>query len=88
MTADTTRGSEDPLRGDPRSRRDARIAVLDAERAGRAVAAGPEVVASQVSGALPEGEAEIELRGVSKRFRARDEETLALADIDLGIRKQ
>jgi NitT/TauT family transport system ATP-binding protein len=31
---------------------------------------------------------EIELRGVSKRFTARDRETLALSDIDLGIRKQ
>ena len=44
--------------------------------------------ASHVSGALPDGEAEIELRGVSKRFSARSRETLALADIDLGIRKQ
>jgi NitT/TauT family transport system ATP-binding protein len=42
----------------------------------------------QVSGALPDGEAEIELRGISKRFSARDRETLALTDIDLGIRKQ
>ena len=42
----------------------------------------------RVSGALPDGEAEIELRGVSKRFTARDRETLALTDIDLGIRKQ
>jgi NitT/TauT family transport system ATP-binding protein len=32
--------------------------------------------------------AEIELRGVSKRFSARRRETLALTDIDLGIRKQ
>src|SRR5215211_5188755 len=31
---------------------------------------------------------EIELRGVSKRFTARKRETLALSDIDLGIRKQ
>ena len=44
--------------------------------------------ASHVSGALAEGEAEIELRGVSKRFSARNRETLALTDIDLGIRKQ
>jgi len=42
----------------------------------------------QVSGALPEGEAEIELRGVSKRFNARKRETVALTGIDLGIRKQ
>jgi NitT/TauT family transport system ATP-binding protein len=42
----------------------------------------------RVSGALPDGEAEIELRGVSKRFTARERETLALTDIDLGIRKQ
>jgi len=41
-----------------------------------------------VSGALPHGEAEIELRGVTKRFTARKRETLALTDIDLGIRKQ
>jgi NitT/TauT family transport system ATP-binding protein len=31
---------------------------------------------------------EIEVRGVSKRFTARNRETLALSDIDLGIRKQ
>jgi NitT/TauT family transport system ATP-binding protein len=42
----------------------------------------------QVSGALPDGEAEIELRGISKSFSARNRETLALTDIDLGIRKQ
>jgi NitT/TauT family transport system ATP-binding protein len=42
----------------------------------------------RVSGALPDGEAEIELRGVSKRFSARKRETLALTDIELGIRKQ
>ncbi len=45
-------------------------------------------LASPVSGALPDGEAEIELRGVEKRFSARNRETLALTDIDLGIRKQ
>jgi NitT/TauT family transport system ATP-binding protein len=44
--------------------------------------------APRVSGALAHGEAEIELRGVSMRYRARDRETLALTDIDLGIRKQ
>ena len=44
--------------------------------------------ASHVSGALAEGQAEIELRGVSKRFSARSRETLALTDVDLGIRKQ
>ncbi len=44
--------------------------------------------ASHVSGALAEGQAEIELRGVSKRFSARNRETLALTDVDLGIRKQ
>src|SRR5436190_1772477 len=44
--------------------------------------------AAPVSGALPDGEAEIELRSVSKRFSARKRETLALTDIDLGIRKQ
>ena len=46
------------------------------------------LVASPVSGTLPDGEAEIELRGVTKRFSARKRETLALTDIDLGIRKQ
>jgi NitT/TauT family transport system ATP-binding protein len=43
---------------------------------------------SDVSGALPEGEAEIELRGVSKLFTSRHRETLALTDINLGIRKE
>ena len=41
-----------------------------------------------VSGALPDGAAEIELRGVSKRFTSRTRETLALASVDLGIRKR
>jgi NitT/TauT family transport system ATP-binding protein len=45
-------------------------------------------VRSDVSGALPEGEAEIELRGVSKLFTSRHRETLALTDINLGIRKE
>jgi NitT/TauT family transport system ATP-binding protein len=45
-------------------------------------------VTSAVSGALPEGEAEIELRGVSKLFKSRSRETLALTDINLGIRKE
>ena len=45
-------------------------------------------VRSDVSGALPEGEAEIELRGVSKLFKSRHRETLALTDINLGIRKE
>jgi NitT/TauT family transport system ATP-binding protein len=44
--------------------------------------------AAPVSGAVPEGEAEIALRGVSKLYRTRDRETLALADIDLGIRRR
>jgi NitT/TauT family transport system ATP-binding protein len=44
--------------------------------------------ASAVSGALAQGEAEIELRGVSMRYRTRKRETLALTDIELGIRKQ
>ncbi len=65
---------------------------------GRDAATGTETVAatrpadteitSTVSGALPEGEAEIELRGVSKLFKSRTRETLALTDINLGIRKQ
>ncbi|MEN3282303.1 MAG: NitT/TauT family transport system ATP-binding protein, partial [Solirubrobacteraceae bacterium] len=41
-----------------------------------------------MSGALPDGQAEIELRGVSKRFVARNRDTLALTDVELGIRKQ
>jgi NitT/TauT family transport system ATP-binding protein len=41
-----------------------------------------------VSGGLPDGAAFIELRGVSKRFTSRTRETLALTDIDLGIRRQ
>ena len=49
---------------------------------------GESVVRSDVSGALPEGEAEIELRGVSKLFKSRHRETLALTDINLGIRKE
>jgi NitT/TauT family transport system ATP-binding protein len=44
--------------------------------------------APAVSGALAQGEAEIELRGVSMRYRTRKRETLALTDIELGIRKQ
>ena len=47
-----------------------------------------QLAGSQVSGALPDGEAEIELRGVSKRFKARNRDTLALTGIDLGIRKR
>jgi NitT/TauT family transport system ATP-binding protein len=48
----------------------------------------PALGVPQVSGALADGEAEIELRGVSKRFSARNRETLALTGIELGIRKQ
>jgi NitT/TauT family transport system ATP-binding protein len=59
---------------------------LDDERDG--VITEDSALASHVSGALPDGEAEIELRGVSKRFSARKRETLALTEIDLGIRKQ
>jgi len=44
--------------------------------------------AAPVNGAVPESEAEIALRGVSKLYRTRDRETLALTDIDLGIRRQ
>jgi NitT/TauT family transport system ATP-binding protein len=47
-----------------------------------------QLARSQVSGALPDGEAEIELHGVSKRFKARNRDTLALTGIELGIRKQ
>jgi NitT/TauT family transport system ATP-binding protein len=43
---------------------------------------------SEVNGLLPEGEAEVELRGVSKLFKSRTRETLALTDINLGIRKE
>jgi NitT/TauT family transport system ATP-binding protein len=44
--------------------------------------------ARRISGLLADGEAEIELRGVSKRYVTRDRETLALTDIDLGIRRE
>jgi NitT/TauT family transport system ATP-binding protein len=37
--------------------------------------------------AAPDGDAEIELRGITKRFTARGRETVALAEIDLAIRK-
>jgi NitT/TauT family transport system ATP-binding protein len=43
---------------------------------------------ARVSAALAPGEAEIELRDVSKLYRSRDRETLALTGIDLGIRKR
>ena len=56
--------------------------VLEAERPPR------PADSPHVSGALPDGEAEIELRGVSKLYKSRDRETLALTDIDLGIRKE
>jgi len=44
--------------------------------------------APRVSGAVPSGQAEIDVRGVSKRFTSRRRDTLALSEIDLGIRKQ
>jgi NitT/TauT family transport system ATP-binding protein len=47
-----------------------------------------ESAAPSVSGALPDGEAEIELRDISKLFQSRSRTTLALTDINLGIRKQ
>ena len=53
-----------------------------------AITEDPALGVTHVSGALADGEAEIELRGVSKRFSARNRETLALTGIDLGIRKQ
>ena len=68
--------------------------VLEDDPAGApngTVASTPDadsVVRPDVSGALPEGEAEIELRGVSKLFTSRHRETLALTDINLGIRKE
>jgi NitT/TauT family transport system ATP-binding protein len=43
---------------------------------------------ARVSAALAPGEAEIELRDVSKLYRSRDRETLALTGIELGIRKR
>ena len=76
MSADTTNPTPRFAKGRP----------LDDGRNG--VIAEESALADQVSGALPDGEAEIELRGVSKRFSARNRETLALTDIDLGIRKQ
>jgi NitT/TauT family transport system ATP-binding protein len=48
----------------------------------------PGETEAPISGALPEGEAEIELRDVSMLFKSRYRETLALTDINLGIRKQ
>jgi NitT/TauT family transport system ATP-binding protein len=57
-------------------------------RAGRDPAATADAPDAPVSGLLPSGEAEIELRGVSKRYVSRDRETLALTDIDLGIRRE
>jgi NitT/TauT family transport system ATP-binding protein len=53
-----------------------------------AITEDPALGVTHVSGALADGEAEIELRGVSKRFSARNRETLALTGIDLGIRKR
>jgi NitT/TauT family transport system ATP-binding protein len=57
-------------------------------RAGREPAGPADAPDAAVSGLLPAGEAEIELRGVSKRYVSRDRETLALTDIDLGIRRE
>jgi NitT/TauT family transport system ATP-binding protein len=81
--------------GDTRDRAGAAPSgVMDDVPAGSAadtVASTPAAeadVKSSVSGALPEGEAEIELRGVSKLFKSRTRETLALTDINLGIRKE
>jgi len=65
---------------------DARSAVAEADPP-RALAE-PQTAPGRVSGLVGDGEAEIELRGVSKRYRSRDRETLALTDIDLGIRRQ
>jgi ABC-type glutathione transport system ATPase component len=59
-----------------------------ASRAARMSSSGRRPAPPGVSGALADGEAEIELRGVSQRFRTRHRETLALTGIDLGIRKQ
>src|ERR671936_509714 len=53
----------------------------------RVVSAGADYT-DAVSGAPEDDAAEIELRGVSKRFTSRTRETLALTDIDLAIRKQ
>ena len=64
----------------------ARSAVAEADPP-RALAE-PQAAPGRVSGLLQVGEAEIELRGVSKRYRSRDRETLALTGIDLGIRRQ
>jgi len=77
MSADTARRTE----------RFAKAGSPDGGRDG-AIAEDPALAGLRVSGSLPDGEAEIELRGVSKRFSARKRETLALTDIDLGIRKQ
>jgi ABC-type glutathione transport system ATPase component len=63
-------------------------AVRDGSDRLRPAAERETTAAARVSGALAHGEAEIELRGVCMRYRSRDRETLALADIDLGIRKR
>jgi NitT/TauT family transport system ATP-binding protein len=76
MSADTTNRTPRFAKGRP----------MDDGRDG--VTTEDSALAGRVSGALADGEAEIELRGVSKRFSARKRETLALTDIDLGIRKQ
>ena len=57
-------------------------------RAARDPAGTADASDTPVSGALEAGEAEMELRGVTQRYRSGDRETLALKDIDLGIRRQ
>jgi NitT/TauT family transport system ATP-binding protein len=68
-------------RNGPQRELSAAAPVLDADRP-------PGETEAPVSGALPEGEAEIQLRDVSMLFKSRYRETLALTDINLGIRKQ
>jgi NitT/TauT family transport system ATP-binding protein len=69
-------------RNGPQRKLSAATPVLEADRP------PGETEAAPISGALPEGEAEIELRDVSMLFKSRYRETLALTDINLGIRKQ
>jgi NitT/TauT family transport system ATP-binding protein len=76
MRSDRTGGMHPPTAG-------ARSAVAEADPPARSEA---QAAPGHVSGLVDD--AEIELRGVSKRYRTRDRETLALTDIDLGIRRQ
>jgi NitT/TauT family transport system ATP-binding protein len=76
------------MRSDGNGKAPAWARVLEPDESPRITRDGEPVATSFVSGALPAGEAEIELSGVSKLYTSRNRETLALTDINLGIRKQ